>query len=67
MAAMSRRPDALIAVVIMLVGWVASVGIRSWQHMEVDIVAEATGVALAVAVVYGKMSGRGDDGEDGQR
>lgn len=65
-AAVSKRPDAIIAVVIMLVGWVVSVGIRSWQHVDVPVVTEMGGVALAVAVVYGKISGRRDDGEDGQ-
>ena len=55
---MKDRPGPLIAVLIMLIGWVISVTIRSLQHVEVNVVAEMTGAALAVAVLYAKLGGR---------
>ncbi len=65
MSVTKPRPDALIATVVLLTGWVVSVGIRSWQGVEVNIGAEMGAAALAVGVVYRQVSRRRND-EDGE-
>jgi len=53
-----RLDGALITAVILMVGWVLSVGMRLWNRMEVDIVAELPVAALATGALYMKMSGK---------
>jgi hypothetical protein len=65
MTAVGRRPGAAIAVAIALTGWSASVIIRTWRGMQVDVAAEGTAVMLAAAALYAKMSGRGSGPDDG--
>lgn len=59
-AALGRPTAAAIAVGLMVAGWVASVVIRSLHQVEVKIVEEVSGVGLAAALLYTKMSGRRD-------
>jgi hypothetical protein len=66
MTALKQHPvGAVLAVSILLAGWVASVVIRTWQHVEVELVVEMMGAATAAGIVYAKMSGRGPGGDDG--
>ena len=56
---------AVVAVSILLAGWVATVVIRTWQHVEVHVVEEMMGAAVAAGVVYAKMSGKPPGSDDG--
>lgn len=65
MTALKQHPaGAVLAVSILLAGWVASVVIRTWQHIEVELVVEMMGAATAAGIVYAKMSGRSGPGSD---
>jgi hypothetical protein len=50
---------------IALSGWAASVIVRTWKGMHVEVAAEGTGVMLAAGALYAKMSGRGSGNDDG--
>lgn len=54
----------LIAVVILLAGWVASVVIRLLEHTPVEVVAEMGGAAIAVGVIVDRLTGRRRNGSD---
>jgi hypothetical protein len=56
---------AAVAVGIALSGWAASVIVRTWKGMHVEVAAEGTGVMLAAGALYAKMSGRGSGNDDG--
>lgn len=60
MPAVMRPTAASLAVGLMVTGWVASVVIRTLNQVEVKIVEEVTGVGLAAALLYSRMSGRRD-------
>lgn len=53
-----RLDGALVAVVILLAGWVLSVGVRAWNRVEVDIVAELAACSLAAGGLYARMKGK---------
>ena len=61
-----RNMIAGIAVGILLAGWVASVGIRSWNKVSVEIVPEIMGAAMASGLLWSKITGSsaGGPGED---
>lgn len=65
MTAVKQHPGAAFAVAILLVGWVASVVIRAWQHVEVNVVAEMVGAGTAAGILYSKMSGKPPGSDDG--
>lgn len=61
-----RAPDlALILTILLLVGWIVSVGLRSFNRDKVEIVPEMMGAAMAIGVIYSKVSRRRDDSDKG--
>lgn len=55
---------AAVAVAIALTGWAASVIVRTWKGMHVEVAAEGTGVMLAAGALYARMAGRNGSGPD---
>lgn len=65
MTAVKQHPGAAFAVAILLAGWVASVAIRTWQRVEVNVVAEMIAAGTAAGILYSKMSGRPPGSDEG--
>lgn len=59
------RDLSIVVIVVMMVGWVVSVGIRSWQGAPVEVVAEMTGAAVACTVMWKALMGKGKGKDEG--
>ena len=55
---------AAVAVGIVMAGWVATVIVRNWKGIHVEVAAEGAAIMLAAGGLYAKMVGRNGGGPD---
>lgn len=60
-----NRPGvAAIVTTLLMLGWVVSACIRSYQGVKVEIASEMMGAGIACALVYSRLSkGSSDEGD----
>lgn len=61
---MRNNVGAAVVAGIVMAGWVATVIVRNWKGIDVEVAAEGVAIMLAAGGLYSKMSGRNGSGPD---